>query len=81
MKDLSQPIVLQCIQTDGRLFHFTVFQLNSLDLESQKNKNILWSLPLVPLFNVCEYVSGKPVLEGYNPDVFNRLVTFYKHLP
>lgn len=77
VKDLPEPITIQCVQTDGRLFHFAVFQLNTLDLNGiDGKKNIFWMLPRIPLFSSCMYVKGKPLLEGYNSEVFSRFLAF-----
>lgn len=77
VKDLPEPVTLQCVQTDGRLFHFAVLQLNTLDLDGvEGKKNIFWMLPRIPLFSSCMYMKGKPLLEGYNPEVFSRLLAF-----
>ncbi|XP_021942029.1 39S ribosomal protein L37, mitochondrial isoform X2 [Zootermopsis nevadensis] len=77
VKDLPEPITVQCVQTDGRLFHFAVFQLNTLDLDgTEGKKNIFWMLPRIPLFTSCMYVKGRPLLEGYNSEVFSRLLAF-----
>jgi Mitochondrial 28S ribosomal protein S30 (PDCD9). len=77
VKELPEPVTLQCVQTDGRLFHFAVFQLNTLDLDDvEGKKNIFWMLPRIPLFSSCMYVKGKPLIEGYSPEVFSRLLAF-----
>jgi large subunit ribosomal protein L37 len=77
VKDLPEPVTLQCVQTDGRLFHFAVLQLNTLDLDGvEGKKNIFWMLPRIPLFSSCMYVKGKPILEDYSPEVFSRLLAF-----
>jgi large subunit ribosomal protein L37 len=80
VKDLPEPITIQCIQTDGRLFHFAVFQLNTLNLNGiDGKKNIFWMMPRFPLFSSCMYVKGKPLLEGYNPEVFSRFLAFFSN--
>jgi large subunit ribosomal protein L37 len=77
VKDLPEPVTIQCVQTDGKLFHFAVFQLNTLDLNGiDGKKNIFWMLPRIPLFSSCMYVKGKPLLEGYNSEVFSRFLAF-----
>ncbi|PSN36555.1 hypothetical protein C0J52_09120 [Blattella germanica] len=78
VKDLPEPITLQCVHTDGRLFHFAVFQLNTLDLDGTEGvRNILWTLPRMPLFGECQYEDGKPSLKDYNKEVFQHLLAFY----
>ncbi|XP_054258974.1 39S ribosomal protein L37, mitochondrial [Macrosteles quadrilineatus] len=76
VKDLPKPVVVQCLQTDGRRFDFSVFQLNTADLFSSIH-NIYWSLPAMNLYENCSYVQGIPVLEGYNPQVFKHVLAFY----
>lgn len=40
---LDKPVVLQCVATNGRLFQFLVFQLNTTDLTSDTGvKNLVW---------------------------------------
>ncbi|KAL1124261.1 hypothetical protein AAG570_002031, partial [Ranatra chinensis] len=76
-----KPVVVQCIHTDGRLFHFSVFQLNTLKEPGNDGvRNIFWSIPRIPLYETCAYVGGKPLLEGYNPDVFRYLAAFYNNV-
>ncbi|XP_063511533.1 large ribosomal subunit protein mL37 isoform X2 [Pongo pygmaeus] len=42
-KVLEQPVVVQSVGTDGRVFHFLVFQLNTTDLDSNEGvKNLAW---------------------------------------
>jgi len=78
VKELSEPITMQCVQTDGRLFHFAVFQLNTLDLDGTEGvKTIFWMLPRIPLFSSCKYEDGIPSLKDYNDEVFKRLLAFY----
>lgn len=78
MKLPLDPVVVQCIHTDGKDFQFAVFQLNTLDIDSLDGlKNILWMTPKIQLFDSCSYIKGKPELIGYNPDVFKRWLAFY----
>lgn len=80
VKELPDPITIQCIQTDGRLFHFAVLQLNTLDLDGTEGiKNIFWMLPRMPLFSSCTYDNGIPSLKDYNDEVFKRLLAFYSN--
>ncbi|KAJ9576804.1 hypothetical protein L9F63_006578, partial [Diploptera punctata] len=80
VKILPEPITLQCVHTDGRLFHFAVLQLNTLDLDGTEGiKNIFWSLPRIALFDSCTYEKGVPTLTGYNDEVFKRLLAFYSN--
>lgn len=79
VKKLPEPITLQAVHTDNKKFHFAVLQLNTLDLdETAQEKNIFWMLPqAMDLFSECAYVKGKPTLEDYNPEVFQRILSFY----
>lgn len=81
LKDaLQKPVVVQCVQTDGRVFHFGVFQLNTLNLSSNSNlKNYWFHRPSVELFSECAYVTGKPHIEGYNSEAFRILNAFYNN--
>lgn len=41
---LEQPIVVQSVGTDGRVFQFLVLQLNTTDLASSDGiKNLVWT--------------------------------------
>ncbi|KAJ1523379.1 hypothetical protein ONE63_001246 [Megalurothrips usitatus] len=79
VKQLPEPITIQAVHTDNRRFHFAVLQLNTLDLDATaQEKNIVWMLPqAIDLFSECGYVKGRPVLEEYNPEVFQRILSFY----
>jgi hypothetical protein len=74
---LPEPVTVHFVNSCGVRYHFSVFQLNSLDLEGEV-KNIFWHQPeLDHMFEVCDYVSAKPALEGYNHNVFNKLLAMY----
>lgn len=74
---LPQPVTVHFVNGDGSKFHFSVFQLNTLDLDG-KVKNIFWHEPeFEVLFSACEYKDAIPTLEGYNHNVFNRLLAMY----
>ncbi|KAJ8673383.1 hypothetical protein QAD02_004645 [Eretmocerus hayati] len=80
VRQLPKPFTVQCIQSDGKRFNFLVYQLNTLDLEGNEGiKNFCWMLPRIDLYEAAGYVGGKPLLEGYNPEVFNRILGFYKN--
>ncbi|NP_001136159.1 mitochondrial ribosomal protein L37 [Nasonia vitripennis] len=80
VKELPEPITVQCIQSDGKQFYFSVYQLNTLDIDGENGmKNYCWTLPKLNLYNVGGYENGKPVVEGYNPEVFRRILAFYKN--
>lgn len=80
IKDLPKPVTLQCVHTDGRLFHFAILQLNTLDLTNTGMKNIWYQTERLPLFDSCSYIKGKPVLEGYNNQVIKHLLAFYNNI-
>jgi large subunit ribosomal protein L37 len=81
VKALPQPITVQIVQTDSSFFHFSIFQLNTLDLDSQENgrglKNLWFNKPKIDLFAECDYKVGKPVMSGYNRDVLRHFQVFY----
>lgn len=78
VKELPEPITLQCVQTNSQWFHFSVFQLNSLaGPEENGKRNIYWQTPLLDMYNTCVYDEGVPLLEGYNPEVFKHFLSFY----
>lgn len=78
VKELPEPITLQCVHTNSQWFHFSVFQLNSLaSPEENEKRNNYWQSPLLYMYNKCVYDDGVPVLEDYNPEVFKHLLSFY----
>ena len=80
VKELPKPIVVQCIQSDGQNFHFSVYQLNTLDIDGKEGiKNFWWSESSIKLYEEAVYKNGQPCLEGYNSDVFKRYLAFYKN--
>ncbi|XP_014210281.1 39S ribosomal protein L37, mitochondrial isoform X2 [Copidosoma floridanum] len=80
VKELPEPITVQCIHSDGKWFYFSVYQLNTLDIEGKNGiKNYYWMLPKLDLYKVGGYVRGTPVLEGYNPEVLKTMLAFYRN--
>jgi len=78
VRELPEPIMLQCVHTNSQWFHFSVFQLNNLaGPEEDGRKNIYWQSQLLNLYEKCEFVEGVPVLEDYNPEVFKHFLSFY----
>lgn len=75
---MPTPVTIQLVQTDGRVFQFGIFQLNTLDLENSV-KNVWYKTENLPLFSKCCYEAGRPVLEGYNSDVIKHLFAFYNN--
>ncbi|XP_044263303.1 39S ribosomal protein L37, mitochondrial [Tribolium madens] len=80
VKILPKPVTVQCVHTNGHLFHFGVLQLNTLDLEDSGVKNVWYQTDRIPLFESCCYKVGKPVLEGYNSEVIQNLTNFYNNV-
>uniref|UniRef100_A0A1B6G2X7 Large ribosomal subunit protein mL37 n=1 Tax=Cuerna arida TaxID=1464854 RepID=A0A1B6G2X7_9HEMI len=76
VKELPQPLVVQCVQTDGQNFHFSVLQLHSTEVDCNR-RNVYWSLPPLSLYDDCSYIQAVPFLLGYNPQVFKQLLAFY----
>ncbi|OAD56295.1 39S ribosomal protein L37, mitochondrial, partial [Eufriesea mexicana] len=80
VKKLPEPIVVQCVQSDGQNFHFSVYQLNTLDIDGNEEiRNFWWSEPLIKLYDEAKYENGQPCLKSYNSDVFKRIFAFYKN--
>lgn len=79
VKKLPEPVTLQCIQSDGKNYHFFVFQLNSLDVNDISVKNFWYALPSLTLYEKAEYDDARPIVEGYNPEVFRRILAFYRN--
>merc|ERR1712142_753958 len=73
---LEKPVVLQLVHNTKEKYHFSVFQLNTLDPTSPI-KNVFWTQPCLNLFNECSFKGGMPQLEGYNPQVFSMLKAFH----
>lgn len=79
--DLPEPVTVQCIQSNGKWFEFSVFQLNTLDIDNdQGTRNIWWSSPRLELYETAGYVQGRPTLEKYNPTVFQKFLAFYNNV-
>ncbi len=79
VKVLPKPVLLQCIQTDAKYFHFSVFQLNTLSWPPSPSevRNIFWSDPIIPAYEFGGYFEGQPTITSYNPEVFKKFLAFY----
>ncbi|CAH2094628.1 unnamed protein product [Euphydryas editha] len=78
VKDLPEPIHLNCIQTDGQRFHFGVLELKTLNLDgTEGTKNVWYCKNDLKMYDSCRYLSGMPVLENYNPKVYDYINAFY----
>lgn len=80
--EITYPLVAQAVITNGRLWSFYVYQLNTMLMHSEnpKNnprKNICWATSELKLFE--EIKEGK--LIGFNPDVLKILLKFYLNVP
>ncbi|KFV06178.1 hypothetical protein N340_06949, partial [Tauraco erythrolophus] len=87
-KVLEQPIVVQSVGTDGQLFHFMVFQLNTTDLVSGDGvKNLVWIDSDQNLYEKAQCVPEvkkrvvlKPAgIYGFQPDTFKKFLALYLH--
>nr|XP_018906949.1 PREDICTED: 39S ribosomal protein L37, mitochondrial [Bemisia tabaci] len=80
VEDLPEPIVIQSIHTDSVNFHFNVFQLNTLNINSEHDvRNVWWSDPMIKLYSQGDFVDSIPVLDDYNPEVFEKFLAFYSN--
>lgn len=86
--ELEQPIVVQAVGTNGRLFQYVVFQLNTTSLRSDSGvKNLVWVDEDQLLY---EHAMDKDILErkvvkvpkglsGYQPETFKKFLSLYLH--
>lgn len=79
VKELPKPVVVQSIQSDGQKFQFSVYQLNTLDMNSKSVKNYWWTEPFIKLYETAQYDEGIPRVQGYNTEVFKRFLAFYRN--
>nr|XP_014347852.1 PREDICTED: 39S ribosomal protein L37, mitochondrial [Latimeria chalumnae] len=87
-KVLENPVVVQCVATDGRTFQFMVLQLNTTDLDSSEGiKNLIWMDQDQLLYDtaVCVPIIKKKVVQvpagfsGYQPETFKKFLALYLH--
>uniref|UniRef100_A0A8C9BAZ5 Large ribosomal subunit protein mL37 n=1 Tax=Phocoena sinus TaxID=42100 RepID=A0A8C9BAZ5_PHOSS len=87
-KVLEQPVVVQSVGTDGRVFQFLVLQLNTTDLASDEGvKNLVWidsDQLLYEHFWCLPVVRKKAVVEpvgptGFQPETFRKFLALYLH--
>ena len=77
---LPKPITLHFVNTNGKKFHFSVFQLNNLNLEADNDsvKNIFWHEPsFLNMFEKCDYINTQPTLTNYDHNVFSHILAMY----
>ncbi|XP_029474351.1 39S ribosomal protein L37, mitochondrial [Rhinatrema bivittatum] len=87
-KILEHPVVVQSVGTDGMLFQFLVFQLNTTDLDSSDGvKNLIWmdsdqllyeNAQCIPKIRKREVVVPAG-LSGYRPETFRKFLALYLH--
>ncbi|CAJ1071390.1 S ribosomal protein L37%2C mitochondrial isoform X1 [Xyrichtys novacula] len=85
---LEKPITVQAVGTNGRVFQFLVFQLNTTDLSGDDGiKNQLWldkDAELYEFAKVRPLIKKKEVkvpagLKGYKPETFRKFLALYLH--
>ncbi|XP_044761945.1 28S ribosomal protein S30, mitochondrial [Coccinella septempunctata] len=80
--DITYPMVAQTIITNGQLFSFYAYQMNTMLLHSENivenpKRNVCWATPELKLYE--KITDGK--LEGFNEDILAKLVKFYANTP
>ncbi|KAM6157079.1 large ribosomal subunit protein mL65 [Erethizon dorsatum] len=80
--DVTRPFVSQGVITDGKYFSFFCYQLNTLALTAQADKNnprknICWGTQSKPLYETIEDNNVK----GFNDDVLLQIVHFLLNKP
>nr|CAD7569775.1 unnamed protein product [Timema californicum] len=80
--DITYPLVTQTVITNGRLWSFYGYQLNTTLLHSENAKenpqrNLCYGTKPLPLYDGVE--SGRVV--GFNPDVLKSLLKLYLNVP
>ncbi|XP_075039934.1 large ribosomal subunit protein mL65 [Mixophyes fleayi] len=80
--DVTRPFVSQAVISDGKYFSFFCYQLNTLSLQvdcdkDPNRKNICWGTQSAPLYETVE----KDDVKGFNDDVLRQLVDFFLNCP
>lgn len=80
--ELTYPLVTQSIITNGQIWSFYVYQLNTLINHSKyvhenPKRNICWATPEMKLFEGVE----NDKLVGFNEEVLKTLLKFYANAP
>ena len=80
VKELPEPLVINCLQSDTQNLTVGCLQLHSLaqDAGHRSANNLFWLRGPEPVFARCEYVAGRPTLEGYNPRAVEKLMALYR---
>lgn len=79
IKDLPEPITSQCVRTNGNIFHFFTYQLNSLTMDTKK-KNIAFVDSNQSLYERTEpkrAMLRNTTYLNYNPDVVRKFIAYY----
>uniref|UniRef100_A0A7N8Y2V3 Large ribosomal subunit protein mL37 n=1 Tax=Mastacembelus armatus TaxID=205130 RepID=A0A7N8Y2V3_9TELE len=85
---LNRPITVQGVGTNGRIFQFMVFQLNTTDLSGDDGiKNQIWldkDVELYEFAKVRPLIKKKQVtvpagLAGYKSETFSKFLALYLH--
>uniref|UniRef100_A0A4W6E798 Large ribosomal subunit protein mL37 n=1 Tax=Lates calcarifer TaxID=8187 RepID=A0A4W6E798_LATCA len=85
---LDSPVTVQAVGTNGRIFQFLVFQLNTTDLSGDDGiKNQVWLDEDVELYDFAKVrplIKKKQVkvpagLAGYKPETFKKFLALYLH--
>lgn len=75
VKELLQPVSVQCIYMDIKTFGFIAYQLNTLDLDNDEGlKNQVWC---DGPHNLYEEINQEGEITNYNPDVFAKMFALY----
>lgn len=78
VKDLPEPIYINCIQTDGMKYHFGVLELNTLNVDgTEGTKNVWYSKNNLQLYESSCYFGGMPTLDVYNNKVYGYINALY----
>ncbi|KAJ4433110.1 large ribosomal subunit protein mL65 [Periplaneta americana] len=80
--DVTYPFVTQTVITNGKLWSFYLYQLNTTLLHSDQvlnnpRRNLCWGTPEMKLFEAIE--DGKVI--GFNDEVLRYLLKFYLNTP
>ncbi|XP_074543897.1 large ribosomal subunit protein mL37 [Halichoeres trimaculatus] len=85
---LEKPITVQAVGTNGRIFHFLVFQLNTTDLSGDDGiKNQVWMDGDNELY---DFAKARPLIKkkqvklpaglyGYKSEIFTKFLALYLH--
>jgi len=87
--ELKEPIVTQCIVTNGHKMAFMVYQLNTLHMLDDKGVwNRCWYSPIMEMFErqeapymhmIYEDAETGPELKGFNKECFRLFINFIRN--